>query len=57
VRVAPIASDLPRAAFRVAKDTGLVVSTPKGRQLCAQAQVVRSGVSSDWSQPKCEKAG
>jgi len=57
VRVAPNASDLPQAAFRVAKDTGLVVSTPKGRQLCAQAQVVRSGVSSDWSQPTCEKAG
>jgi hypothetical protein len=57
VRVAGSSADLGEAAYRLAKDTTLTVKTAKGRQLCAQAQVIRSGVSSPWSAPACEKAG
>ncbi len=57
VRVAPTADALPEAKFRLAKSASQTVKTSKGRQLCAQVQVVRSGASSTWSEPACERAG
>jgi protein kinase-like protein len=57
VRVAPSAQALSEATFRVARTPSLTVPTAEGKQLCAQAMVVRSGVSSDWSEPTCERAG
>jgi len=57
MRVAPTAEALPDAKFTVATSTTQTVRTSKGRQLCAQVQVVRSGTSSPWSEPACEKAG
>ena len=57
VRVAPAADALGEAKYQVAKEPTHTVKTSKGRQLCAQVQVVRSGTSSVWSEPACEKAG
>jgi hypothetical protein len=57
VRVAPSPDALPEAKFQPAKSASHTVKTTKGRQLCAQVQVVRSGTSSTWSEPACEKAG
>ncbi len=57
VRVAPAPDALGEAKYQVAKEPTHTVKTSKGRQLCAQVQVVRSGTSSVWSEPACEKAG
>ncbi len=57
VRVAPAPDALGEAKYQVAKEPTHTVRTSKGRQLCAQVQVVRSGTSSVWSEPACEKAG
>jgi hypothetical protein len=34
-----------------------LVKVAKGTQVCAEARVVRGGSESNWSAPKCEKAG
>ncbi len=57
LRVAPTAQALGEARYQVAKDASRTVKAAKGRQVCAQVQVVRSGTSSIWSDPACEKAG
>lgn len=57
LRVAPSAQALADARYQVAKDASRTVKAAKGRQVCAQVQVVRSGTSSIWSDPACEKAG
>lgn len=57
LRVAPTAQALADATYQVAKDASRTVKAAKGRQVCAQVQVVRSGTSSIWSDPACEKAG
>ena len=57
LRVAPTAQALAGARYQVAKDASRTVKAAKGRQVCAQVQVVRSGTSSIWSDPACEKAG
>lgn len=57
LRVAPSAQALADATYQVAKDASRTVKAAKGRQVCAQVQVVRSGTSSIWSDPACEKAG
>jgi hypothetical protein len=57
VRVAPSPDALPEAKFDQARSASRTVKTTKGRQLCAQVQVVRSGTSSTWSEPACERAG
>ena len=57
LRVAPTAQGLAEARYQVTKDASRTVSAAKGRQVCAQVQVVRSGTSSIWSDPACEKAG
>jgi hypothetical protein len=33
------------------------VKAVKGAQVCGQARVIRGGVSSNWSEPTCERAG
>lgn len=57
LRVAPTADALPEAVYQRPKTTSQTVKTSKGRQICAQVQVVRSGTASTWSEPACEKAG
>jgi hypothetical protein len=57
LRVAPETDALPEAKEQLPKAASQSVKTSKGRQLCAQVQVVRSGVASIWSDPACEKAG
>lgn len=57
LRVAPSAQALADATYQVAKDASRTVKAAKGRQVCAQVQVVRSGTSSIWSDPACERAG
>ena len=57
LRVAPTAQGLAEARYQVTKDASRTVRAAKGRQVCAQVQVVRSGTSSIWSDPACEKAG
>jgi len=57
VRVAPTTDALGEAKYQVTKEPTRTVKTSKGRQLCAQVQVVRSGTSSVWSEPACERAG
>ena len=57
LRVASTAQGLAEARYQVAKDASRTVKAAKGHQVCAQVQVVRSGTSSIWSDPACEKAG
>jgi serine/threonine protein kinase len=57
LRVAPETAALTEAREQLPKAASQTVKTSRGRQLCAQVQVVRSGVASIWSQPACEKAG
>ncbi|TQJ48844.1 serine/threonine-protein kinase [Phycicoccus sp. SLBN-51] len=57
LRVAPTTDALAEATFQRPKSASQTIRTGKGRQLCAQVQVLRSGASSVWSEPACEKAG
>jgi hypothetical protein len=57
LRVAPATDALAGAREQLARSASQTVKTGKGRQLCAQVQVVRSGTPSIWSEPACEKAG
>jgi protein kinase-like protein len=57
LRVASTAQGLAEARYQVAKDASRTVKAAQGRPVCAQVQVVRSGTSSIWSGPACEKAG
>ena len=57
LRVAPATDALPEAREQLPKAASQTVKTSRGRQLCAQVQVVRSGAASIWSEPACERAG
>lgn len=48
---------LEKATFVNLPTTTRVVKVAKGKQVCGQARVIRSGSESNWSAPQCEKAG
>jgi serine/threonine protein kinase len=56
-RSAATVDALADATFVNARTTTTVVKAAKGKQVCGQAQVIRSGSASNWSAPTCEKAG
>ncbi|MGN6302168.1 MAG: protein kinase domain-containing protein [Angustibacter sp.] len=57
VQVGPTLDDARRAAPRPVKTPSTTVRTTTGRALCAVVTVVRSGVTSNPSQPVCGRAG
>jgi hypothetical protein len=57
LRTGPSAAALPDAAWTVEKETSKAVPGAKGSQICAQAMVLRDGVSSPWSTAVCERTG
>lgn len=56
-RSAATVDALEKATFVNLPTTTRVVKVAKGKQVCGQARVIRSGSESNWSAPQCEKAG
>ncbi|KRF23261.1 serine/threonine-protein kinase [Phycicoccus sp. Soil803] len=56
-RSAATLDGLKSATFVKTATTTRVVKAAKGKQVCGQARVIRSGSESNWSEPQCEKAG
>jgi hypothetical protein len=56
-RSAATVDALEKATFVNVPTTTRVVKVAKGKQVCGQARVIRSGSESNWSAPQCEKAG